>query len=84
MNDWGIGAPLPVQAHIFLLSVSSKPVLGSIYFISNMTGALTPETLLPGCALIILLSNAEVRNAWVCSSTDPHVYTIFRLIKRRD
>jgi hypothetical protein len=51
---------------VFFPLLPSKWLWGPNRFISNSTGALTPETLLPGFELIIHLSNAEVKNAWVC------------------
>jgi hypothetical protein len=76
MDSRGVGVRVPVWGKIFLLSTSSRPVLGPTQPpIERIPRALSPGVKRPGLEIDHSLSgSAEVRNMWIHTFTPPYVF----------
>jgi hypothetical protein len=76
LDDRRVGVPVPVGSRIFLLSTSSRPVLGSTqYPIQWIPGALSSGVKQPGREIDNSpQTSAEVKKMWIYTSTPPYAF----------
>jgi hypothetical protein len=85
LTGWITGIRYPADAGIFLLATGSRPALEPTQPpIQWVPGALSPGVKRPGREADHKRScSAEIKNAWIYTSTVPYVFMAWYLIKHK-